>query len=287
MPWLRYLLPPLLLGPLLLLTGALDHRLGSSRLEASRTTRLDPKGTAILDRALCNWQPPRVLWLEAGFWQKVIQSDMAYQAEGRFLLGPGQRLRLDLGLRVGRTLGETHVIQEGQTCWEITQLGGDQRMVSRLEPDQAFETSTDGRAGPASILHDLRRRMTVTARADVLWKGHQVTRLGLCWNPLTAASLAPRGTPWPAYTPGRCVVYLDAASGWPFRLEWWGPAERPGRETPLVQMEFRDPVVNQPLSPERCLREFTFQPAPNEVPVPTPVLTRFTERGFQELVDEP
>ena len=45
-------------------------------------------------------------------------------------------------------------------------------------------------------------------------------------------------------------IYVDAQTRFPFRIEWWGSA-KPG-QTPalLLQMEFRDVVVNQAIASE-------------------------------------
>jgi hypothetical protein len=52
------------------------------------------------------------------------------------------------------------------------------------------------------------------------------------------------------------VLYLDAQTLWPLRVEWWG-AERPTHVSKLLlQTEYRAPVLNQPLSDERCAAEF-------------------------------
>jgi len=67
----------------------------------------------------------------------------------------------------------------------------------------------------------------------------------------------------PAIRPRTCDLYLDAATHWPVRLEWWGAASPFDTPSLLLQMEFRDLKVNQPLSPEESVRLFSSSPATN------------------------
>jgi hypothetical protein len=63
-------------------------------------------------------------------------------------------------------------------------------------------------------------------------------------------------------------------------VEWWGPDPPLADDSLLVQMEFRDPVLNQPLSPERCAREFQVQIEPETTADVTADLTqRFKDRA--------
>jgi hypothetical protein len=61
----------------------------------------------------------------------------------------------------------------------------------------------------------------------------------------------------PKVIPRQCCIYLDALTSWPHRIEWWGSAQAGERPRLILQMEFRDPVFNRPLSQERCATEFT------------------------------
>jgi hypothetical protein len=149
-----------------------------------------------------------------------------------------------------------------------------------LTDEQAAEARAElfpelNRSGLAVLLQDLRRRMTVARQEDASWNMRPAVRLTLFWNAATARSLAPAGQPWPAYVPRRCVLYLDGETFWPARLEWWGPAGRANDETALVQMELREPVLNQPLSPDQCEREFAPRPGAEKVPDQTTELARY------------
>ena len=60
--------------------------------------------------------------------------------------------------------------------------------------------------------------------------------------------------------PRICQIYLDAQTLWPHRVEWWAFQEQEQGAFLLLQLEFRDPRINQPLSHEACAREFTYEP---------------------------
>jgi hypothetical protein len=67
----------------------------------------------------------------------------------------------------------------------------------------------------------------------------------------------------PQAAPAHVCGYLDAQTMWPLRLEWRHLTRKGLAPFPYLQMEFRDPVLNQPLSFEECSRVFTFQPVNN------------------------
>jgi hypothetical protein len=64
----------------------------------------------------------------------------------------------------------------------------------------------------------------------------------------------------PRYPPRLCRISLDAKTLWPCRVEWWGGVKPGDASVPLLELEFRDAVLNRPLPPERCAREFTWSP---------------------------
>jgi hypothetical protein len=284
MSWFRYLLLTPVVGAPLLLAGALKHP-PDPVVSAQTVGRLAPAdpvgpsapedvvGTEMLDQAIETLNPNRVEWLEAEVWQQVSCQDLTYQAEGHFRAAPGQRLRLQLGLRVGRVRGDMQVVSDGITIWQAQQVDSGPRLVHRVElqaflnalaqpdlpPAQRAELlQHQGFAGLAPLLQGLRHRLVVTGRENLSWKGQPVTRLTLIWPASPETLPVSAGQPWPALVPRKCLLYLDARSFWPHRLEWWGPEEAAGRDRLLFEMEFRNPVVNRPLTPEQCAREFTF-----------------------------
>ena len=90
------------------------------------------------------------------------------------------------------------------------------------------------------------------------------------WSDEVMRTLVPADERWPDGLPRQCRLYLEAPTLWPHRVEWWGPLRANAGDALLLQMEFRDPIINQPLSAERCAREFGFPVALNQAVTQTP-----------------
>src|SRR5262249_22571218 len=121
--------------------------------------------------------------------------------------------------------------------------------------------SEQGYAGVIPLLQIVRERMQELTRQTVRWKnGREVIRITGRWpeDPAKLADLPDFLRP--RELPRQCSVYLDAATLWPYRLEWCDAAKVEGRLRPLLQMESRDPVLKHPRPPDRCAQEFTLTP---------------------------
>lgn len=210
--------------------------------------RPDPAARLALDRAAAAFDPVQVPWLQMTFWQHVSADPLAYEAEGTYRAGPGQRLRIELEVRCATVRRKAQIICDGQTVWERGEDGGDQRVVQRpLTPGKGPLATTGpelarlpGIAGPGAMLESLQREVTFTHQEAIRWRNRDVIVLtGACTQPGKGA--------WPAYRPRQCRLVLDAATHWPHRLEWWGPAPDVAGDVRLVQIELRQPVLHQPL----------------------------------------
>src|SRR5205807_2217814 len=80
------------------------------------------------------------------------------------------------------------------------------------------------------------------------------------WEPALAATLAPPDKPWPEGLPRVCRLVLRGAELWPARLEWYGPPDARGKMPLLVEMEFREPLLNERLPEEQLADLFRFDP---------------------------
>jgi hypothetical protein len=110
--------------------------------------------------------------------------------------------------------------------------------------------------GAFDLLQTMRSRLEWSRMETVRREGRAFIKLTGTWSSESAEALAPTGGSWPDGLPQQCRLYLDAETLWPHRVEWWGPDVPRSADVLLVQMEFRDPVLNQPLSAEGCAREF-------------------------------
>jgi hypothetical protein len=79
-----------------------------------------------------------------------------------------------------------------------------------------------------------------------------------------------------------CRLYLSAATGWPYRLEWWGAVSPNGPEGLLLQMEFRNPRFYAEL-PRPLAGEFTFNPAGAKVPDKTDEMLDMLRAHMKQL----
>src|SRR5205823_4546431 len=85
--------------------------------------KVDPAATQVLDRAIQALDPKEIPWLETTLWQRAQGEGWSYQSEGRFLAAPGNRLRLDLKVQVGKTPGRSSQVCDGRYLWQRLQVG--------------------------------------------------------------------------------------------------------------------------------------------------------------------
>jgi hypothetical protein len=272
MRWNRLLPILVLLLTLTLLAGA--FRLapapapaagGGLSFEALRQQPADPSAEAWLARAAEALAAPRVAWVETALWQKVSVPDLAYQAEGRLLLAPEGRFRLELSLTPGQPAPDSTRLQvsDGTNLWTARRENGEWVEVSRRvrgsAPVPAEEPASPATAanpllaefavpGVGSLLATLRQRLRWVEQ-EALADGRQVRLTGV---------LAP-GAKGSLSGPRICRLVLDTGTLWPGRIEWYGPVPGQAEDRLLVEMEYRDPVLNHPLPPEVCAREFSLR----------------------------
>lgn len=267
------------LGSILLVAGATNWPSTPAAPAAAApplatVTHADPEATRILDGALAALAPERIAWLETTLWQRVNVQGLAYEADGRYLTGPGHRVRLEMKTRTGSGEGRVLIISDGATLWQAHRFTGDQwNMVTRVDLKEILTTlagpgmlpglrdeffQDQSFTGILPLLQGLRQQMVWGPKETVRRGNHEWIKLTGSWLPEMACAFAPPGQPWPAGLPRQCRLYLDPRTLWPHRVEWWGAdAPRVG-DVALVQMEFRNPVLNRVLTAERCAAEFTF-----------------------------
>ena len=99
--------------------------------------------------------------------------------------------------------------------------------------------------------------MTITGQDRIRWHDKDVILL-------TGAREKPKGD-WADYQPRQCRLVLDAATLWPYRLEWWGPTAGAPGDVRVMQIEFRNPTPNHPVDEAT----FTFNPPAPDANEPT------------------
>ncbi len=263
----------------------------------------DPEARRCLQRTLDAFHPGHVAWLEMEIWQKAQLPGCAYEAEGSYRLAPGQRFRLEMHTHPGTDEGTSLSVSDGRTLWQADRPGpGAWENVTRLNLSNLFALM-NGPAGPqlrneflqrphfqgmTSLLIHLRDRL-VWAKSERLRQSNgEVIHLVGVWSKEEALRIVPPDYPWPAALPRQCHLFLDAQTYWPKRVEWWGPnANGDSVDRMLVQMEFRNPVFNRPLSDDECQRLFAFHPGETDIEDRTPTVTAEMTKRAGELAPRP
>jgi hypothetical protein len=98
--------------------------------------------------------------------------------------------------------------------------------------------------------------MVWTEKEEVRRQDRNLIKLTGVLTLTSAEALAPAKEKWPDGLPRAARLYLDPKTLWPHRMEWWGPDPPRKGDVLLMQIEFRDPALNQPMSAERCAGEF-------------------------------
>lgn len=261
---------------LLLAMGALNHQSSSPSLAPgpsflAQTVSLGPGlddlgPTQLLERAVANLGPARVSWLRVATWQKQADDEVSFEADGVLVRGPHHCARLELTVRAGKEPATVVTVSDGVSWAQSRRLPGRSAEVTaqRFTTDEMTAMSAGQRedvlnahgcGGPHGLLVELARHLQNLQTTRGIWQAKPVLRLE---GTLDGASQGPPETCWLA-PPRFCHLYLDAQTLWPHRVEWWA-AKADGSPFLLLQVEFRSPEINLPLTHEECVRAFTFQP---------------------------
>jgi hypothetical protein len=233
-----------------------------------------PDAERLLDQAIDTFAPARVSWAEVKLWQQFREDASVYEVTGRYLAAPGHRVRLELHTQVGATRGELKLISDGQCLWHWQRTGRVDPIIwamelPKLQAGQPGLTTPEGVAwartetlraqtfgGVGPILQTLRARLQQVQGKAVRWKGIDIVQVTGAWPEDPSQLAAVPEYIRPRQVPRLCSIFLDARTLWPHRLEWWYSERPTGSPALLLQTEFREPVLNYPLPPERCAQEF-------------------------------
>jgi hypothetical protein len=273
---------------------------------ARQAAKADPQGTKTLDEAIKQLDPKKLAWVQTTFWERADVQGLSFQAEGSYLSAPDHRLHLDLNVHMDDAKGKLEIVSDGTRLWEAMQLGQQPRFVRQkvelakvleslngnVEADKVRDEFFQAQlfAGIVPLLQSIQKRMIVTRQDKARHNGKEATKLTAGWGPEISKAISTSDKPWPAFYARQCCIYLEPLGPekilWPQRFEWWGPAPpRPG-DSMLLEIEFRDPKLNQPLSPERCAQEFKFEPGTGEIPDRTEQAVESVKARAEQLVKQ-
>lgn len=229
-------------------------------LPLDQVTLLDDlDGARLLARSLASFRDVR--WLNVTIWQRLHDADDAYESEARLTLGPDHCARMETTLQAGAGACKFLVVSDGNTLAEVLRWPDEPaRITSTYLPIAAAAALREqflrkrGCVGPQALLAELRDlklrwRVECGVRCERSVIRLEATLDAQEMDAAARVNAAARS----------CWLYLDGASLWPMRLEWYRGVQ-PLPTQLLLEMEFRDPELNRALSREECARVFSYQP---------------------------
>jgi hypothetical protein len=262
--------------------------------EPPKPPKADPEATRLFEDALKKVR--RLDWVEARLWQQIDMQGLTLQSEGRYLAkSRDQKLHLVLHVNLGQVPATLELFSDGNMMYRTKQIGSEDREVlAKIEIKKVREAlnsptmDAEVRAGVlrdlammgvAPLMEAIRRRMVIMHHEKAAWNDRwdervarsrktvpEVILLDASWSPEAVKQFlkgTKPGQPWPPDVPRHCHLYLDRATGWPYRVEWWGPVQQRAGDALLFQMEFRNPrlsLADLDIPAERLAKEFDFKP---------------------------
>lgn len=192
------------------------------------------------------------------------------KAEGEYLQGDGNRVRIDLNVAVGENKGTLLQVCEGDVLYTIYGTGPTPRITRRdvkqilaaAKNDQtkAMIGAELGLGGLPALLAAIEQTIEFGPPQTTKIEGRQFFVLEGTWiaaiaeqfqrqaQQLPTPTTEPR--PLPAHIPEMVRVYLDAETHFPYRIRYLKRGAAPGvAPSPLLTIDFSEIVVNASLDP--------------------------------------
>ncbi len=252
----------------LLFSGAINRQTlfsGTPKDEIFLAQSAEKAAEPVLDQVLASLAAERVEWLDMAVRQKMFGAG-AYDAEGRLVLGPRQRARLDFKVVAAGKTALVAIVSDGDKLSQTRIIDGE-ASPAVIEPlpkpapnvtpqalalDRESFMQGHGLGGLRPLIADIRQRLREPKQQNGLWRGRPAIRI--------SGAVPEQEDVLKAVAPGlrarHCSVILDAATLWPQRIEWTGSPQPGNYPAVILQMDFRDPIINRPLSPEGQARAF-------------------------------
>ena len=238
------LLLPLLAGSSLFLSGAWS--LPSQRPEVFVDFPFvahDPQppaqdapleGERLLDQTLARFAPDKLKWLHVAIWQKMADAEVAFEAVGALHLAPNGCARLEMQVARKANHSKLLFVSDGHAYAQETRTGD---AAPALQSDHAPKEDGDARrafllqrgcGGPWAQVKELRQRLSKLSVRHGRSNGLELIELR---GELPAGNVPEALRTKPCAD--SCVVYLEAATLWPHRVEWRANAKRDRKSTRL------------------------------------------------------
>lgn len=193
-----------------------------------------------------------------------------FKAEGVYLQGRDNRLRLDLAVRLENTSGRLLQVSEGDILWTVYEIGSVPRVTRRdvkqiLAAAEQLNASTLiaqdlGLGGLPALLGAVEQSMdfspptaaTIEGRKFHVLQGEWKAAIRDQFQQQAQAQPVPsdKPRPLPEHVPDLVRIYLDAETSFPYRIRYLRRATSAGAEPrPVLTIDFQDIVVNAAIDP--------------------------------------
>ncbi len=239
---LRFLFTPVLACGTFLCTGAFDRDLllppPGDRDFAPRGPRSD--ATELLDKSIAGLSWSKVRWLDMTIWQKMHRREGFSEISGRYRLGPDMQMCLKLDIQHGNAKGQVQAACDGCRVWRCDHHSSKKVVKALAIPDDGPRRflEKNGVGGPRPLVQAMRDGLHAPRKQVGIWQDRKVWRVSGKWrhDDATFAAAGLHVT--------RSVLFIDAETLLPIRAEWFGSFEPDGRSRLLIEMEFRQLIVN-------------------------------------------
>ena len=194
-----------------------------------------------------------------------------FKADGTYLQGTGNKVRVDLDVEVGKNKGHLLQVSDGDVLYTIYETGSEPKVTRRdvklilgaakeAEAKATWQAEL-GLGGLPSLLAAVEGSIDFKPTMTTTIEGRKFFVLEGGWKPalrqqfeaqLQQSPSPPNGPKQlPGHVPELVRVYLDAETLFPYRVRYLKESSAPGAEPrPLLTLDFRDIVVNASIDPE-------------------------------------
>ena len=244
-----------------------DPTKSSKTSEASKTTRRRQRPIDVLREARAKIQ--KLVPFQAEIVETIVVRGKRFRASGKYLQGPGHKLRLEFDLEVGRTKGSLIQVCDGTTLFTRQKIGlvvqATRRDVPRiLKEMKAIAAKAGNRTRPAqfesdlglggleALLGSLERSLSFTQQREQTFQDRPFIIIEGGWNATFLETLTdddqPAGGGLPEYVPDRVRVYIDKQTRFAHRIVYLKKDDTRQALRPMVSLEFRNVQLNAPLN---------------------------------------
>lgn len=260
LPWIAFVA--------LLVTGALNRQAlfstdtplpsSPSFSHVSKATwgPCDKAPQAMLKEFFKRHDPNALEWSNVNIWQRMGLEGFTFESDSQLTMGPGQCARLEMKLQTPLGTSKYLVVSDGKSLAKAMSSGNGKPEVVTMQlppPDQSAarvkELTDQGCGGPWLLVQRVEPFLSKLSVQQSRGKGEKTFKI----TGETLSQMA--GLPLPPGTPVRCHLYLEEKTYWLRRVEWVTGGKV---EELVVEMEFRNPMMNQPMNEEECIRQFSF-----------------------------